>query len=73
MLDAPGSELDPLIAAFAEECEVWRVTSHEELLARHPDYGLAREPGWVQSRWARAHGEIEISLDIMPTIDTGMA
>ena len=35
----------------------------EELLARHPDYALAQEPGWVQSRWARAHGEIEIVLE----------
>ena len=34
----------------------------EELLARYPAYALAREPGWVQSRWARAHGEIEIAL-----------
>jgi cytochrome P450 len=35
----------------------------EELLARHPDYALAQEPGWVHSRWARAHGEIEIALE----------
>ena len=35
----------------------------EELLARHPDYALAQEPGWVQSRWARAHGEIVIVLE----------
>ena len=34
----------------------------EELFARYPDYELAREPGWVHSRWARAHGEIELSL-----------
>lgn len=34
----------------------------EELLARYPDYALAREPGWVHSRWARAHGEIELAL-----------
>jgi cytochrome P450 len=34
----------------------------EELLARYPDYELARPPGWVHSRWARAHGEIELSL-----------
>lgn len=34
----------------------------EELLARYPDYALASEPGWVHSRWARAHGTIEIEL-----------
>jgi len=34
----------------------------EELLARHPDYTLVREPGWVHSRWARAHGEIDVAL-----------
>ncbi len=34
----------------------------EELLARHPAYALVREPGWVHSRWARAHGEIEVEL-----------
>ncbi|MBK7951616.1 MAG: cytochrome P450 [Deltaproteobacteria bacterium] len=34
----------------------------EELLARYPDYALVREPGWVHSRWARAHGEIELAL-----------
>lgn len=34
----------------------------EELLARYPDYALEREPAWVHSRWARAHGEIELSL-----------
>lgn len=38
----------------------------EELFARHPEYELAREPGWVQSRWARAHGEIEIALGRRP-------
>jgi cytochrome P450 len=34
----------------------------EELFARYPDYALVREPGWVHSRWARAHGAIEIAL-----------
>lgn len=34
----------------------------EELLARHPGYALAGNPGWVHSRWARAHGEIEAAL-----------
>jgi cytochrome P450 len=34
----------------------------EELFARYPDYELVREPGWVHSRWARAHGEIELAL-----------
>jgi cytochrome P450 len=34
----------------------------EELFARHPEYGLEREPGWVHSRWARAHGEIAVEL-----------
>ncbi len=34
----------------------------EELFARYPEYALVREPGWVHSRWARAHGEIEIAL-----------
>ena len=34
----------------------------EELFARHPDFELAREPGWVHSRWARAHPEIQLGL-----------
>ncbi|MCR9092988.1 MAG: cytochrome P450 [bacterium] len=34
----------------------------EELLARHPDYRLLEEPGWIHSRWARAHGEIHLAL-----------
>lgn len=34
----------------------------EELFARHPEYTLASEPGWVPSRWARAHAEIEVTL-----------
>ena len=37
----------------------------EELFARHPDYELVREPGWVHSRWARAHGEIELAQTLM--------
>ncbi len=34
----------------------------EELLARYPDYRLLEEPGWIHSRWARAHGEIHLAL-----------
>lgn len=36
----------------------------EELLARHPDYRVVGEPGWLASRWARAHGEIEIEIAV---------
>ena len=34
----------------------------EELLARVPEYALAREPGWVTSRWARSHSLIDLVL-----------
>ena len=34
----------------------------EALLERHPNYELIEEPGWLQSRWARAHGEIRLAL-----------
>jgi len=34
----------------------------EELLARYPEYTLAREPGWVTSRWARSHPEVVVRL-----------
>jgi cytochrome P450 len=34
----------------------------EELLARYPAYQLSDEPGWLHSRWARAHGEIRLDL-----------
>jgi cytochrome P450 len=35
----------------------------EELLERHPDYALREEPGWITSRWARAHGSLPIHLE----------
>jgi cytochrome P450 family 130 len=38
----------------------------EELFARRPELALVREPGWVHSRWARAHGEIELALGSRP-------
>ncbi len=34
----------------------------ETLLERHPNYLLIEEPGWLPSRWARAHGEVRLSL-----------
>ncbi|MCP4904009.1 MAG: cytochrome P450 [bacterium] len=34
----------------------------ETLLERHPNYRLIEEPGWIPSRWARAHKEIRIAL-----------
>jgi cytochrome P450 len=34
----------------------------EELLGRHPDYQLLGRPGWVTSRWARAHPEVRLRL-----------
>ena len=34
----------------------------ETLLARHPDYRLLEEPGWIASRWARAHPEVRLAL-----------
>jgi len=34
----------------------------ETLLERYPHYALTSEPGWLASRWARAHGEIPIRL-----------
>jgi cytochrome P450 len=34
----------------------------ETLLERYPNYRLLEEPGWVASRWARAHGRVRIAL-----------
>ena len=34
----------------------------EELLARHPDYVVHDDGGWVTSRWARSHPSIEMEL-----------
>jgi cytochrome P450 len=34
----------------------------EELLARIPDYRVAGVPGWITSRWARAHDAIELEF-----------
>jgi cytochrome P450 len=34
----------------------------EELLDRFPEYELAEEPGWVTSRWARSHPQVELML-----------
>jgi len=34
----------------------------DTLLARQPNYALVEEPGWLASRWARAHGQIRITL-----------
>ena len=34
----------------------------EALLERHPRYALCEQPGWIASRWARAHGRIHIRL-----------
>ncbi|MFT5443885.1 MAG: cytochrome P450 [Myxococcota bacterium] len=34
----------------------------EELLARHPNYVVHSEGGWVTSKWARSHPEIKIEL-----------
>jgi cytochrome P450 len=34
----------------------------DTLLERHPNYTLIEEPGWLASRWARAHGQIRITL-----------
>ena len=35
----------------------------EELLGRFPSYRLAEEPGWIGSRWARAHPRIQLALN----------
>ena len=35
----------------------------ETLLERFPDYSLLEEPGWLASRWARAHGQIRVALE----------
>jgi cytochrome P450 len=35
----------------------------ETLLERHSNYSLIEEPGWLASRWARAHGNIRVSLN----------
>lgn len=34
----------------------------EELLERYPHHRLAAEPGWVTSRWARCHPEVQLLL-----------
>ncbi len=34
----------------------------EELLARHPDYVVHDDGGWVTSRWARSHPAIDMEL-----------
>ncbi len=34
----------------------------EELLQRYPNYRVIGSPGWVTSRWARSHPEIQIQL-----------
>lgn len=34
----------------------------ETLLERFPDYRLTEEPGWIASRWARAHPEVRLAL-----------
>ena len=36
----------------------------EELLARIPDYTLEREPGWLTSRWLRAHDAVPIEFGV---------
>ena len=54
-----GAELHELVIVRKNDGVT---TSFEELLARYPDYALASEPGWVHSRWARAHGTIEVEL-----------
>lgn len=36
----------------------------ETLLERFPDYRLLEEPGWVPSRWARAHAEVPVALGV---------
>lgn len=38
----------------------------EELLARIPDYALAREPGWRRSIWARAHDAVPVVFEPPP-------
>ena len=35
----------------------------EELLARHPNYIVHDDSGWVTSRWARSHHSIDIQLN----------
>lgn len=35
----------------------------EELLARHPDYVVRDDGGWVTSRWARSHPRVDLELD----------
>jgi len=35
----------------------------EELLARHPDYVVHDDGGWVTSHWARSHPHIDMQLD----------
>lgn len=35
----------------------------EELLARHPDYLVHDDGGWVTSRWARSHPSIDLELN----------
>lgn len=34
----------------------------EKLLERFPYYRLLEEPGWIASRWARAHPEVRLAL-----------
>jgi cytochrome P450 len=35
----------------------------EELIARHPNYIVHDDSGWVTSRWARSHHSIDIQLN----------
>jgi len=35
----------------------------EELLARLPDWSLEERPGWITSRWARAHDRVPIAFE----------
>jgi cytochrome P450 len=35
----------------------------EELLARIPEWTLESKPGWITSRWARAHDAVPIAFD----------
>jgi hypothetical protein len=35
----------------------------EELLAAVPNYALERPPGWITSRWARAHDAVPIAFE----------
>ena len=38
----------------------------EELLAQIPDFALEAKPGWITSRWARAHPAVPIAFERAP-------